>query len=169
MVEEGKAVWEAEVTKDTLDALQQVLVTEHKERFSSEAEKQAKAEYEAEVLERVQKYYKEKLIHEIEEEWKTKETKRIKTAIKLNSGMPFQSWRTTVNQAVIEFHASFHIDLYIWSDKDERRVQSGAKRRDKNMAFEDMFKIHKERLDQAYKDEVLQKVKADYRKQLLED
>ena len=81
MVEDGKALWEAEVTEETLSDLKKDLVVKHKEEIDSAANEQARAEYEEGVYQHVVEDYKGKLMREIREEWKAKETERIKKEV----------------------------------------------------------------------------------------
>ncbi|KAL9076329.1 MAG: hypothetical protein Q9161_001045 [Pseudevernia consocians] len=92
MVEEGKAIWMAEVTKETLEVLKRDLITEYKEEFNSKASKQAREECEVEMFKRIEKLYKEKLMREITEEWKAAETEKVKVAVRQEYEAKFRSF-----------------------------------------------------------------------------
>ena len=81
MIQDGKELWEAEVTQETLSALKRSLVDKHREEIDSAANKQAREEYEKGVYQKVIADYKGKLMREIGEEWKAKETERIRKEV----------------------------------------------------------------------------------------
>ena len=81
MIEDGKALWEKQVTEETLSAFQQEMVARHREKIKSTANEEARAAYEKEVFERVVAEYRGKLMREVGEEWKKKETERITEAV----------------------------------------------------------------------------------------
>ena len=72
--------------------MKQDLITEYKEKFNSEASKQAREECEVEVFKRTEKLYKEKLMREVSEEWKAAETEKVQTAVRQEYEAKFRSF-----------------------------------------------------------------------------